>query len=474
VLRLGSSKPVIEMVPAQSSAKADDPAPAAAEMPPALPRRILTPRTAAALGIALVAITGIAAVVRFVGSRPAASTSNAQTVRFRVAIPEGMQLSGSQTFSLSPDGRKLVYLARAAGGPLRLWAQSLDSLEPRVLPGADTGSDAPVFWSPDSKFVVFYGSEKLQKIDFSGNPPQVICPAPSTVLGGSWNRDGTIIFGTETPGIMVVAANSGKAVPLAARNAARGERVVGWPTFLPDGRHFLYSRLSSIPGKSGAFVGSLESKPDEQDPKQLVATPFSAQFVASANVNGTVLFQREATLWAQAFDTSRLQLTGEAKPVAEHLGGFRAFGFFSSSPAGTLVHRNAVATIGQLYWFDRRGERVAAVGQPYDFWDAGPVLSPEGTRIAAAKFEAENVDIWVNDLARDVSQRITFDPAIDEVPIWAPDGKRLVFRSGRAGHYDLYQIGAGGEGREELLYASSQNKYATSWSADGRYLLFTT
>src|SRR5205085_3843518 len=118
----------------------------------------------------------------------------------------------------------------------RLWAHSLDSLEPRVLSGTETtGGDPPVFWSPDSKFLAFYTDEKLKKIDLSGNPPQVICAVPSIVLGGSWNREGIIIFGTETSGIMRVPAEGGQAVPITIRNAARGERVNAWPTFLPDG-----------------------------------------------------------------------------------------------------------------------------------------------------------------------------------------------------------------------------------------------
>ena len=130
--------------------------------------------------------------------------------------------------------------------------------------------------------------------------------------------------------------------------------------------------------------------------------------------------------------------------------------------------------MGQLAWFDRLGKRLAEVGQPFDLWDISPEISPDGTKFAVTKFEGGNIDVWVHNLARDVTQRITFDPAIDQFPIWSPDGKRIVFSSSRAGHYDLYIIGANGEGREELLYASSENKIPTSWSADGRFILFDT
>jgi hypothetical protein len=272
---------------------------------------------------------------------------------------------------------------------------------------------------------------------------------------------------------MRVDAKSGEAVSIITRNAALGERVLAWPSFLPDGRHFLYSRLSSVGANSGVFVGSIDAKPGDQSLKRLVATPLASQFVASPDGNGTLLFQCEATLWAQNFDTSRLELTGEPWRVAEHVGSTRAFGFFGSSSAGALVHRSAPAQIGQPAWFDRHGRRLASVGQPFDQEGEFPRLSPDGTRLAMARFEAENVDVWVHDLARDVNQRITFDPALDERPIWSPDGNRIAFSSGRAGHYDLYEIGAGGEGAEELLYSSNENKFATSWSADGRFLLFS-
>jgi Tol biopolymer transport system component/DNA-binding winged helix-turn-helix (wHTH) protein len=424
------------------------------------------------VGLTLIAIA-IFWVARFTGPRWSGLNPVAQTVRFRLAIPDGTKLSGSQTFSLSPDGRTLVYLARAPGRGLALWSQSLDSLEPRVLTPHLGGGDAPVFWSPDSKFVIFDSKDKLKKIDFSGNPPQDIGPVPGIVLGGSWNREGTIIFGTETAGILRIEARGGEPLPVTTRSPARGERVHAFPIFLPDGRHFLYSRQSSVIENTGVFIGSIDAIPGEQSLTRLIATPFAAQFVASHDGNGVVLFQRETTLWAQDFDSARLQLRGEPRKVAEYLGATRAFGFFSSSN-GVVVHRNAPAGGEQLTWFDRRGRRLAPVGQPFDLFDLSPEISPDGKRVAVTKFDGSNVDVWVHDLDRDVTQRITFDPSIDQLPIWSPDGKRITFSSSRAGHYDLYEIGAGGEGREELLWASSENKFATSWSADGRFVLYAT
>jgi Tol biopolymer transport system component/DNA-binding winged helix-turn-helix (wHTH) protein len=481
-LRNSSPGNVLEMVaPAFTQQVIDQTPRDEARVTPALPPPNTVPTqnlrfttlTWAIIGVALLAVFIL--VLRSNRLRSLSLSPSVQTMRFRIAIPEAIRLSASQTFSLSPDGRTLAYLGAAADGGQQLWIQSLGSLEPRMLPGAVGGSDAPVFWSPDSKFVAFYRDEALRRIDLSGNPSQVICEVPSLVLGGSWNREGTIIFGTETNGIMRVDGKNGKAVPLAQRDATRGERVLAWPTLLPDGRHFLYSRLSSVAANNGVFVGSLDSKPGEQSLKRLIETPFAAQFVRSKDGNGAVLFLRETTLWAQDFDASRQQLTGDPWQVAEHIGSSRAFGFFASSSSGALVHRIAPPANRRTAWFDRRGRQLSFVGQSYDLWDEPPRISPDGTRMALTQFDkAGNVDLWVHDFGRDVTQRITFDPAIDSTPVWSPDGTSIAFSSSRRGHYDLYRIGANGAGREELLYSSNENKIATSWSADGRFLLYST
>jgi eukaryotic-like serine/threonine-protein kinase len=466
------ARPVIEMVPAVTTAATGEQTPAE-EVPDPKRRHLnISVLWLVWVAVALLLLTaGGLWLTKFSGLRRSSSGAVAHTVRFRLAIPEGTQLSPDQTFSCSPDGRTLVYLARAPGKPMALWAQSLESLEPRVLATWRGDSDSPVFWSPDSKFIAFYSEGKLQKMDFSGNPAQVIGPVPGIVVGGSWNQRGTILLGTEVTGILRVDAKGGEPVPVTIRTP--GERVHVFPVFLPDGRHFLYSRQSTQIEKTGVFIGSLDAKPGEQSLTRLIATSFAPQFVASGDGNGVVLFQRETTLWAQDFDTAGLQLRGEPRNLAEHVGSTRAFGFFSSS-SGALVHRNALTDVGQITWFDRRGQRLAKVGQPADLWDLPPQISPDGKRVAVTKFDGGNVDVWVHDLNRDVTQRITFDPGLDQFPVWSPDGKRIAFSSSRAGHYDLYLVGAGGEGREELLYASGENKFATSWSADGSFILYTT
>ena len=467
-----SPRPVLEMVSPALVEPVEPPAASLTPAPAAKGARHFSPLQFLLSGVGLALLIALSVLaIRFVRSTPPVAV---QTLRFRVPVPPSIKLSGSQSFSLSPDGRALVYFARSREGPLSLWLQPLDSLEPRILPGTESNSDAPVIWAPDAKSLAFYANEQLLRVDVNGNPPQRIGPVPSIVLGGSWNREGTIIFGTETHGLMRVNAKGGDPVAVTQRDAVRRESVHVYPTFLPDGRHFLYSRLSSIPANTGVFIGSLDSKPGEQSLKRLVATPFASQLVRSSDGNGVLLFQRATTLWAQRFDTSRMELAGEPRRVADNVGNTRAFGFFSgSSNGGVVVHRNGFGDAGRLMWFDRSGKVLGPVARELDVLNASPVLSPDGSKIALTKFDGDNVDVWVHDIARDISQRITFDPALDVSPIWSPDGKTIVFSSGRTGHYDLYKVSAGG-GREELLYSSAENKFANSWSADGRLLIYTT
>ncbi len=433
-------------------------------------RRLPSVAVAAVLAAALL-VTG----VEFTRLRFPARPLPPQTVRFRIPVPEGMTLPQSESFSLSPDGKILAYLASNSDGVLGVWVQSLDSLKPRLLPGTDIrGGDPPPFWSPDSRFLAYYSGLKLKKTDLTGSLPVTICNTPGiTIGGGSWSRQGVIIFGNEMGGLMRVPENGGNAAPLTMIDRTRGERVHGFPTILPDGRHFIYSRVSNVLENSGVYVGSLDVPPSEQGLKQLLATQYRAKFVPQSNGNGRLLFLRDGALWVQDLDTSRLDLVGDPVKVAEPVGNYLVSGFFDASAGDALVYRNPTGQLSQLAWFDRQGKRLASVGTPIRP-ESGLALSPDGTRVALALFDGTGVNLWVYDLVRDVRQRLTVDPDLQYSALWSADGKRLVFSSNRSGHFDSYQIAASGEGSAELLYASDDNKTPTSWSPDGKFLAYET
>jgi len=407
-----------------------------------------------------------------------------------VSAPVQFQISPSVSllqglsFAVSPDGRHLAFSATGPEGVARLWIRDLESLEIRALPNGYpqslhvSGSAVvpPFFWSPDSRFIGFQSLGKLAKIEISGGPAQTLCDVQGTVVGGSWNRDGVIVFADASRGLMQVSAAGGVASPLTTIDPSRKEIVNVLPSFLPDGRHFLYLRGSSMPENSGVYVGSLNTKPEEQDSRRLLATTSAPVYVPSADSDsGRVLFLRQGTLMAQPFDARRLALSGEAVPVAEKVGSFLDYGFFSASSNGVLVYRSGDGLDYQLTWFDRQGKVLAKVAEPGRYNSLA--LSPDGKRVAVSRTNPENTpnwDVWLLDVARNTSTRLTYEQVRATFPVWSADGSSVIFDSIRGGEVSLYLKLASGAGNERLLLKSdARYKHATSSSRDGRFLSYT-
>ncbi|MEO8256096.1 MAG: protein kinase [Acidobacteriota bacterium] len=420
-----------------------------------------------------VAAIAVALVVAIVHWREEPAPAPAP-VRFVIPVPTAARLPTDANFSLSPDGNSLVFLASGPDGLTRLWLLAArDALaEGRPLAGTEiTGGDSPPFWAPDSRRVAFESEHGLKTVDLTGSPPERICDVPGVVLGGSWNRDGVIIFGTETSGVMKVSAGGGVATSVTTLDRDRQERVHGFPTFLPDGRHFLYSRLSTVPENSGVYVGALDEKSDAHAARRLAGSPFAATFVSVPNSSGgALLILKGTTLTAQPFDLGQLRLIGEPVSIAELVGHNYASGFYAAS-IDTLIYRNASGSRAQLTWFDRTGTVVATEGEPIITPDTPPVLSPRADHAALVLFDGHSMDIWIAAFGRGLT-RLTSEPGLKSSPVWSPNGSQVAYSSSRAGHYDLYQKASNGDGVEDLLFASDENKYPVSWSADGRFLLF--
>jgi eukaryotic-like serine/threonine-protein kinase len=422
---------------------------------PTRPRRLRL-AWAVAAGSAVVAIALAVPATSHLLEKPA----SVAPARFSVDPPENTVLFDAP--EISPDGRRIVFAATDRDSSVHLWVRPIDSLTPTRLAGTDDATYP--FWSPESRFVGFFASGKLKKIDLAGGLPQTLADAP-TGRGGTWNRDGIILFEASNIGpLMRVSANGGPPVQATKFDVARGETSHRFPSFLPDGRHFLYISLGLKPEDNAIYVGTLDS--EERD-RLLEGVEGQARYA-----DGFLLFPRKGTLMAQRFDAQRLRLDGtEAAPLAQSVspGTNTGSASFSVSSAGILAYREGDASRKKyLRWLDRSGKAVGDVGEPAA--QQNPAISPDGTRVAVAR---EN-DIWIIELARGLSRRLTFDASIETAPVWSADSKAIAYYTeinGPAGN--IYRIPSGG-GRAEPVVLSKTPTFPYAWSPDGKYVLYGT
>ncbi len=370
---------------------------------------------------------------------------------------------------VSPDGRRLAFVATTEDGKHLLWVRSLDSLAAQSLVGTD-GATFP-FWSPESRSLGFFAEGKLKRIEAAGGPVFALCDAPAG-RGGTWNREGVIIFAPRHGGsLQRVSASGGTPSAVTKLDDSRGELAHRWPYFLPDGKHFFYlgAKLSFNASENDAiYVSSL----DGGESKVILR---SGSNVAYAR--GYLLFVRQPSLMAQPFDVTRLETTGEAVPIAERVQYVpdSTSSVFSVSENGLLAYQSGTVQSGsQLAWYDRSGKLLGVLDELARY--AGPTLSPDARRVAAdlSEPQASNIDIWLIEAAGGLRTRFTLDRGIDISSVWSPDGRRLAFASNRKGHLDLYQKEVSGAGNEELLLESEFEKFPQSFSMDGRFLLYYT
>ena len=390
-------------------------------------------------------------------------------LRLSIDTPKDFVLDNNDGPILSPDGRTVTFVALTPGGRTSLWVRRLDSATPQLIPGTEGGWRP--FWSPDSRSIAFYSDDdlRLKRVDVESGMVRIICPFVSTpALGGTWNKDGTIIFSRAFgEPLFQVPANGGEPKQLTALDRSRGESLHGMPQFLPDGRHFLFEISSRPPESSGMYVASLDSPGDRKRVLDQITN-------ASYHAPGYLLFARQSAVVAQAFDTDNLTTRGEVFQIVDKAAIFPITGWalFSASDDGMLAYFPAYETNTQLTWYDRRGRQVGVVGKPRAYGQI--TLSPDQKRVAVELPDAKgNNDIWTIELAREVATRLTFDPAADWDPVWSPDGKAIVFdsESKDTGVKDLFVVKLTGDSRATPLLQSKITKMSESWTRDG-FILF--
>jgi dipeptidyl aminopeptidase/acylaminoacyl peptidase len=389
----------------------------------------------------------------------ASRTPKPDVVQAVVDPPLGAELTRYRGHvTISPDGQAVAFAADDTAGIPWLWIRPLGSITARQIPGTEQAW-LP-FWSPDGRFIAFFDNQEgtLKKVSVAGGSPTVICTAPGG-RGGTWSRDGVVVFAPTTGPLMRVASAGGEPMAVTTLDSTRNETGHRFPCFLPDGRHFLFAALAARPDVSDICVGDLGSV----EVKHILTSSSGAVFAEP----GYLIFERDLQMMAQRFDSSRLEVEGEAvaiagAPLGSEMG---AEPVASASRNGRLALLRSMPSDARLTLLDRTGAICTRYELPPSPWK---VLSaaPGGKRALAAS----EGDLWIVDLSRSVPMRFASNST---GAVWSPGGDRVAYVAPHAGRNEISVVGLDGQGG---LVPTTDDvfKSVNDWSPDGRYLVFTT
>jgi Tol biopolymer transport system component len=409
--------------------------------------------------VAVLALMFIALALFWRGSRGAE-----QTTYFSAPLP-----FAARDVAVSPNGHTVAIVGhRETERNNVIWIYEPGSQESTSLANTE-GATFP-FWSADGQSLAFFADGKLKKLSLAGGLVQTLCDAP-TGRGGTWNKDGVIVFtpsGHLGVGLYKILASGGTPTQITVPDKSQVEDSHRWPQFLPDGIHYLYSAIHLSGGRqlSEVYVGSLNS-----NEKRLVTK-------ASTNVAYVapyLLYYHDRTLFGQHFDTKTFELTREPTPILTDVQYSPRISraVFAASNTHLLVAQKAGDTgASQFLWFNRQGQEIGTALKPGIYGNM--MLSPNGRIVASDVTDpvSQNTDVWTFDLETQSAKRLTFDPAIDSVPIWSPDGTRLVFSSNRGVTFDLYLKDTNGAQEEKHIPQDGPDRFPSDWSRDGKYVIF--
>ncbi|HET7710705.1 MAG TPA: hypothetical protein VFL80_02140, partial [Thermoanaerobaculia bacterium] len=428
-------------------------------------RRVSRERIAWAFA-AIATLAAIAATLGYLQRAPQPEPSR----RFVVPPPPHCSLAQFDELglALAPDGQRLAFVAIDRNGRRQLWLRSFSEFEAKVLPETD-GAFYP-FWSPDGRFIAFFAEGKLKKIDSSGGPAQVICDA-ATGRGGSWGRDGTILFAPNVySAIYAVGANGGTPKAVTRIDSAT-EVTHRWPQFLPDGKHFLYivrpKTNSGGRGPGRLMLASLGSTSATKIMEEATNTVYS---------NGFLLFGREQRLMAQRFDLDSMVLSGDPLVlIGEKLSFWEPKNFvvFSATDSGSLVYLPETPPLADLRIVSRDGKTLETVVSNA-LLNAGASFAPGGSHIAYSLGDAANrrEDIWIYDVARKRSSRFTFLPGSYWGITWSRDASRVYFAAAPQSMGNVYSKPFKGSAAIQPVVENGFWKMGVDPSPDGRTLVY--
>jgi Tol biopolymer transport system component len=430
---------------------------------PARPAAVTPPSRNRLLPWVLAVVLALVAVLAFWAPWRSPRLRTGET-RFSLTVPSGdlLNIVAYRAVAISPDGRRVVF--RSSSG---LYLRDMESLEPSMIPGTENASSP--FFSPDSRWLAFFAEGKLKKVALSGGAPVTLADAPDN-RGGTWSRDGTIIFSASTTeGLSRVSESGGPVEALTVRDTSRMERTHRWPSVFPDGKSVVYT------------VGSMDS-PDYYDDatievfnvesgerRAVVQGASTARFA----LPGYLLYSRAGVLFAVEFDPGSLEVRSAPVPVLEGVIGDPTSGAmnYAVSEDGVLAYIPGDVQGGErsLVLLDMEGNATPYPAPPGSY--AEPRMSRDGKRVCLVMGAGKDYDIWVYDILRGTLSRLTFG-GTNRTPHWSPDGKYIAYWSVDAGaNRGINRKAADGSGAAEKLYGGQERTYIDDWSRDGSVMV---
>ena len=408
-------------------------------------------------------VTAVLAIAALIGVALLFLRKTSDTPLWVSVIPPDTNFAGSPTLALSPNGKRIIFSAPNASGANVLWVRSLDSADARELPGTVTAT-LP-FWSPDGRSIGFFnfGEGKLERLDIDGGSPQVLAPAANP-RGGSWSSDGNILFvPAPTSVMMIVPAAGGTPTPWKASDPA----ATGFegPTFLPDGKHFLYFAFYSDPQKQGLYAGSVDTGDSKRIPNSISQGEYA---------NGYLFYCKGNDLFAQRFDLSKLELQGESARIGSGIGykyGDTSNRAFTVAPGGALaISTQTVLATTQPIWFDRAGKQLDRIGEPGNYFGLNAARDHKKVVLEKNEPQTGNVSALLLEFSTGIASKLNIPSA--NTPIWAADSEHVIYIPN---DYAVEWISIS-SGKTETLLPSSQETqgvYLQDTSSDGHYLVWS-
>ncbi|MCW5977526.1 MAG: serine/threonine-protein kinase [Bryobacteraceae bacterium] len=434
-----------------------------AEEPPR-PRRTARERRAMLGWVVSALALLVAAVFAFLWWR--APVGAPGVTRFAIHPPPGTNFV-SGVPAISPDGRRIAFLAMAKGGGPMIYVRPLDSLEARPAPGTEGVSRSGAQWSRDGRSLIFLDADNnLRVVDFASGSSRLIAESVGAE-GFTWNADGVVLYTASDRLIHRIPLAGGTPSAATRLDEQAGEVAHSLPQFFPDGKRFLYLAGGREPGAATLKLAALDAAESRALPAGNGRTIFTAK------PRGYLLYVQGTTLMAQPFDERRLRLEGAPAVVADRVANlYGGLGAFSVSDNGVLAYLPSQTQdrATQLTWYDRDGNPLGDLSSASGAFNA--VLSPDGQRVAWEKAGSGGAprEIWITDLARNASARFTSGPVAKTTPVWSPDGRRIAYVVSDRGKDRIYEKDIAG-GPERVLVAGAVTAI-DDWSRDGQRMLY--